>query len=83
MRQCSDVCLEHNVACPAKECRLWIDYPKDNNCTLIAIYKNDYKPMKLREIGERLHVTAARIKQIESECYKKINSNKDMLTILN
>ena len=40
MRMCSRVCKELNVKCDQKDCRMWIEYPEDNNCTLISIYEN-------------------------------------------
>jgi len=36
---CYTECRIKNKACQVKECRLWIDYPEDLNCTEIAVQK--------------------------------------------
>jgi len=69
---CYDECKKNKKRCKVKECRLWIDYPKDLNCTEIAVQKND--KLVFREIGNRLHLTPSRIKQIETAALKKLNS---------
>ena len=48
MIECAQKCCELDVTCPIQECRYWINYKVDFNCTYIAIDKNG--PMKLREI---------------------------------
>ena len=70
MLRCSMKCRELNVGCPVKECRHWIDYKEEHNCSLISIYENG--PMTLRQIAERLHLSFARIKQIETKALMKI-----------
>ena len=40
MRECAENIMEYKVNCPCKDCRLWIDYKEDLNCTLIAINKH-------------------------------------------
>ena len=67
---CYGKCLLEKQECQVKDCRLWIDYPEDLNCTEIAVLKND--KLVLREIGERLKLTPSRIKQIEGEALKKV-----------
>ena len=67
---CYDECKVKNKKCRVKECRLWIDYPKDLNCTEIAVQRND--KLVFREIGDRLHLTPSRVKQIESAAFKKL-----------
>jgi hypothetical protein len=68
---CYDECKKKNKKCRVKDCRLWINYPKDLNCTEIAVQKND--KLVFREIGDRLNLTPSRIKQIESSALKKLN----------
>jgi hypothetical protein len=70
--KCYEECKQKNKCCQVKECRLWIDYPEDLNCTEIAVQKND--KLVFREIGERLNLTPSRIKQIESAALKKLNT---------
>lgn len=72
-------CLEeakHNKkCCQKKECRQWINYEDDLNCTLEAIAKNENIPMTLREVAQRLGVSFVRIKQIEDAALKKLRSS--------
>ena len=79
--KCNELCANYKVECPNKECRLWIDYPEDFNCTKIAVQKND--KMIFQEIGKRLKLTPSRIKQIEVLALKKmkVKTNK-LLNIL-
>jgi len=71
MRRCLQTCKELDVACPVAECRHWVMYPEDNNCTFEAINKNGN--MTLREAAKRLHISFVRVKQIEDAALKKIS----------
>lgn len=62
------------------ECRYWIEYEEDHNCSLLAVENNG--PMKLQQIADRMKLTAPRIKQIESELFKKMRKNKSILRIV-
>ncbi len=68
--KCSRFCISHNMSCQVKECRLWIDYKKEHNCSLISIYENGR--MTLREVADRLGISFARVKQIETAALKKL-----------
>jgi len=68
---CYDECKKNKKCCKVKECRLWIDYSEDLNCTEISVQKND--KLVFREIGNRLKLTPSRIKQIETAALKKLN----------
>ena len=70
--KCFEAHCKNGVACDSKDCKLWIDYEEDLNCTLIAIKKNNNHPMTLREVGKRLDISFVRVKQIEDEVKKKI-----------
>ena len=72
MRECSKQCLLKEVCCIEKECRMWINYPEDNNCTLIAV--NRHGPMTLKEVAERHHISIVRVKQIVDQTLVKIKS---------
>lgn len=74
LRQCSRKCMELKTVCPNQECRLWIDFKNEYNCTLISIYENG--PMTLREIAERSGISFARVKQIETKAIGKIKNTK-------
>ena len=71
LTQCARECKE-GKCCKVRDCRMWVDYRDDKNCTLIAIYNNDQKPMTLREIAERLGISFARVKQIETKAFSKL-----------
>ena len=73
---CSRKCKELKTECPNKECRLWIDFKNDFNCTLIAVY--NHGPMTLRQIAERSGISFARVKQIETKALFKIKSGKKL-----
>tara|TARA_Y100000296_G_C5175862_1_gene260031 strand:- start:1636 stop:1899 length:264 start_codon:yes stop_codon:yes gene_type:complete len=67
---CSRLCVHKKRPCQERECRLWIDYKNEYNCTLIAIYENGR--MTLREVAERLGISFARVKQIETQALEKL-----------
>ena len=70
MRECLKTCKRLDVVCPVKECRYWIDFASDSNCTLEAVEKNGN--MTLRDVGARLGISFVRVKQIEDSVLKKI-----------
>ena len=71
MRRCARECLKKNKDCSQEECRLWINYVEDHNCTLIAVRKNG--AMTLEEVAKRLGYTPARIQQLEKRALQKIS----------
>lgn len=71
MKKCLQTCKELNVACPIRECRYWLDYPLENNCTFETVRNNG--AMSLRECAERLGVSFVRVKQIQDKALKKIS----------
>jgi DNA-directed RNA polymerase specialized sigma subunit len=73
LRKCSVECMQNNKNCQEKACRLWIDFPEEKNCSLISIFENG--PMTLRQVGDRIGVSFARIKQIETEALRKMRKN--------
>ena len=70
MIECAEKCFELDVTCPIKEWRYWIKYKTALNCANVAIKNNG--AMKLREIAERLNLTAARVQQIEKSALVKL-----------
>jgi hypothetical protein len=68
--ECSRICHQHKVSCYDNDCKFWIDYKEEQNCTLISIYENGR--MTLREVAERLGISFARVKQIETQAIEKI-----------
>jgi DNA-directed RNA polymerase sigma subunit (sigma70/sigma32) len=67
---CEDLCKKTNNACEQKDCKYWMDYSEDLNCTIICAKKNG--PLTLRETAKRLGVSYVRIKQIEENALNKI-----------
>jgi len=53
-----------------KDCRMWIDYPKDFNCTLCSIERHG--KLTLEQISERIGVTTQRVGQLEAKALGKI-----------
>lgn len=70
MKQCAAKCYLNKQECEQKECRLYIDYPEDFNCTSIAIQKHG--PMTLEQIGKRHHVSTVRAKQLLDGALSKL-----------
>ena len=70
MKGCIKLCKEMDVSCPIEECRYWIDYDADRNCTFETIEKHNF--LTLREAADRLGISYVRVKQIEDKALKKI-----------
>jgi hypothetical protein len=68
---CKDFHQKHNCPCRKKECRYWIDYDEDLNCSLVTVDK--HKELTFREIAERLHVSFVRVQQIQVQALKKLS----------
>ena len=75
--QCSRICLKKKRKCSKIECKYFIEHEDEYNCSLISIHKNGR--MTLREVGDRLRISFARVKQIESVALKKIK-NTDLFS---
>ena len=75
--KCVEDCELANAACQNKDCRFWIQYEGDLNCTLICI--RQHGALTLKETADRLGVSYVRIKQIQDVAIKKIN--KKMLDL--
>ena len=59
-----------NFACTETDCKYWIDYEKDLNCTIVCTNKNG--PLTLRDVADRMGVSYVRIQQIEQRALKKM-----------
>ena len=70
--KCHEICQTTDKACTYKDCRQWIDYEEDLNCTLVAVDKHGN--MTLREIGKRLSLSFVRIKQIQDKALFKLQT---------
>jgi hypothetical protein len=69
-KTCSEACKKLETSCPNTECRYWIDYEEDLNCTHVAVENNGN--MTLREVSKRVGCSFVRVKQIEEEVLVKI-----------
>tara|TARA_R110002110_G_scaffold24779_4_gene92461 strand:+ start:5526 stop:5762 length:237 start_codon:yes stop_codon:yes gene_type:complete len=75
MKNCCNYCIIKNSPCQVDDCKHWIDYKDDLNCTLIAVEKHG--AMTLRETSERMGISFVRVKQIQDKAIKKL-SNLDV-----
>jgi len=69
--QCAEECLHTGQVCNRTECRMFIDYSADLNCSLVSIYKNGN--MTLDEISKRLGISLVRVSQIEKKAIGKLS----------
>ena len=69
-KKCKDMCQDSEIECPIEDCRYWIKFEEDLNCSLVSIDKNG--KMTLREVGDRLGVSFVRVKQLETQDQKKL-----------
>ena len=70
MRECMRKCINEDKACEKTECRQWLEYDKDLNCTLITV--ENHGMLTLREIADRLNVSFVRVKQIQDQAITKM-----------
>ena len=73
LKSCARTCLYTNKECENKECRLFINFPKELNCVLVTIFKNGN--LTLRQTAERLGISFARVKQIEKKALIKLKKS--------
>mgnify|MGYP001351965122 FL=1 len=67
--KCLNECKKVKQACKQKDCRMWVDYQSDYNCTLESVNCNG--SMSLREVASRLGISFVRVKQIEDVALEK------------
>lgn len=70
LRPCAKLCLESGTSCPVTDCKHWMSYEDECNCSLVSIYINGN--MSLHQIGERLDLSFVRISQIEKKALKRL-----------
>ena len=68
---CAKSCLKNGHLCDKHECRMWIDYGEDQNCSLVSIYQNG--PLTLQEVAKRMDISFVRVSQIEKQALKKLS----------
>ena len=74
--QCYIECKKTGSCCINSECKMWINFEKDYNCSLISIEENG--PMTLDQISKRLKVSLVRVSQIEKKALAKISKRIKM-----
>jgi len=67
---CSRECFSSEKECDSKECRYWIDFSPEQNCSLISVYING--SMTLKQVAERIGLSLVRISQIEKKAIQKL-----------
>ena len=70
MRKCAEETQESNNICDKKDCRLWMEWGEDLNCTLISVKKNGR--LRLKKLGDRLGISYVRVSQIEKQALNKL-----------
>ena len=76
---CARECIQTHKLCTKQECRHWIEFGEDKNCCLVAVY--EHGSMTLREVAERLGISFARVKQIETGALRKIKKRGTILEL--
>ncbi len=56
--------------CRQEECKHWLDFPADQNCTLMCVAK--HSNLTLEEVGKRLKISHVRVKQIQDKAIIKL-----------
>lgn len=82
MTQCLNECKKENKPCSDKNCKFWINFSEDLNCSMNTIQKNG-NGMTLEDIGKRLNHSKSTIKLIQDKALIKIKkSNKLIFKVL-
>jgi hypothetical protein len=76
--KCLSECRKSETACQSKECRHWIKYENDLNCSINSAELHG--PMTLDEISKRLGMSLVRVKQIEKAALIKLKKRNNGLT---
>ncbi len=74
-KTCFEAQEKYKVSCDQCECRHWIKYEEDLNCSIVCARKHD-NGLSVREVAKRVGVSYPRISQIERALFKKINRRK-------
>jgi hypothetical protein len=74
--KCARKCMVTKKGCRVKSCKHFINYEAEYNCCLVSVYENG--KMTLREVGDRIGVSFARVKQIQDGALKKLRKHPDI-----
>ncbi len=67
---CFDFFDRLSKSCSKQECRHWIDYEGDSNCSVVCANKNP-GGLSLRDVADRLQISFPRVKQIQDKAMEK------------
>jgi|TARA_R100000008_G_C3562983_1_gene157379 hypothetical protein len=76
MKKCLQKCVLESKTCAEKECRGWIEYKEDLNCSFLSIIK--HKTLTLEEVAKRLDLSIVRVKQIQDKALQKLQKNRHL-----
>ena len=76
MKECLKECVMEDKDCAQDNCRSWIDYKADYNCSLCSIHKHGN--MTLEQVSKRLGVSIVRIKQIQDKALEKLQKKRHL-----
>ncbi len=76
MRDCTRKCVDDKKPCAEKNCRAWINYKEDFNCSNISIARCGN--MTLAEIAKRLGLSIVRVKQIQDKALQKLQKKRHL-----
>jgi hypothetical protein len=76
MKKCLKECIKKDKSCTKKDCRVWVDYEDDLNCSLLSIQKHG--PMTLEETAKRLKLSIVRVKQLQDRALQKLQKNRHL-----
>ena len=67
---CTQECRRDKIPCIRENCRHWMDYKDDLNCSIIAA--EDHGPMTLEEVAKRMNISLVHIKNIQDSALDKM-----------
>lgn len=68
--KCYEKCQQQNTLCKERNCRYWIDYSNDLNCSIICANENG--PLTLEEVAKRLKKCCETVRLIEKKATEKM-----------
>jgi len=71
-KNCIEECKKAKTPCENIKCRYWMEYSEELNCAIVSI--ENHGAHTLQQVGDRLSVSAVRIKQIQDKALIKIKS---------
>jgi hypothetical protein len=76
MNECAKDCVRENKSCERTDCRMWINFKDDLNCTLVCV--NKHGKMTLNEVAKRMDLSIVRIKQVQDKAIQKLKKKSSL-----